>query len=75
MSLCKKEKEKKNKKEKNKGGGDLKPILLVGKNVTMQAPSCNINNNTSSSNTSNNNINSNNSRIQRHKKSVVFNMK
>jgi len=54
------------------------PTLLVGRNVTTQAPSSNNNtssNNTSNNNTSNNNTSSNNSRTQRHKKFVAFNMK
>jgi len=39
----------------------LKPALLVGRNVTTQAPS--------------NNTNNNNSKTQRHKKFATFNMK
>jgi hypothetical protein len=70
MSLCKKEKEKEKERKKETSLGYVTPLIpamLVGENVTMQAPSGN--------NNTNNNTNKRNSRTQSQKKSATFNNK
>jgi hypothetical protein len=52
LSLRERKKKKESEKDKKKGEGGLKPALLVGRNITTQAPSNNTNN-------TNNNISSN----------------